>query len=45
MSKYTYTDNQELNVIIRIDEDGVISAIPKNPANSDYQEYLKEMNK
>lgn len=43
MSQYTYTDNQELNVIVRISEDGVISAIPKDPANSDYQAYLKSL--
>ena len=38
-----YTDNVELNVIVRISEDGVISAIPKDPANSDYQAYLKDL--
>jgi hypothetical protein len=37
-----YTDNVELNVIVRISEDGVISAIPKDPANSDYQAYLNK---
>jgi hypothetical protein len=30
------------NVVIkRTDENGVISWIPKDPSNSDYQEYLK----
>jgi hypothetical protein len=31
--------------IIQYEEDGILYSIPKNPANSDYQEYLKEKNK
>jgi hypothetical protein len=30
-----------LGIIHRVDEDGSESWIPKDPANSDYQEYLK----
>ena len=31
--------------IARTNEDGSVSHIPIEPANSDYQAYLKEMNK
>ena len=40
MNQYTYIDNEELNVIVRTDQNGVVSAIPKDLANADYQEYL-----
>ena len=33
----------ETNFIKRINEDGSISYIPLDPANSDYQEYLKSL--
>jgi hypothetical protein len=38
--KYTYELKPELNIVIRTDEDGNVSCIPTDPANSDYQEYL-----
>ena len=38
--KYTYEENTELNVIIRTDENGIVSSVPIDPANSDYQAYL-----
>jgi hypothetical protein len=28
-------------IIVRTDENGIISFIPKDPANSDYQRYLR----
>ena len=36
--KYTYEELE--NVIVRTDENGNISNVPKDPANSDYQAYL-----
>jgi hypothetical protein len=36
----TITDNE---VLVRNNEDGTISYIPLDPANSDYQAYLKEL--
>ena len=36
--KYTYEELE--NVIVRTDENGNVSNIPKDPANSDYQRYL-----
>ena len=41
--KYTYLENTELNVIIRTDENGIVSSVPIEPANSDYQAYLKSL--
>ena len=38
--KYTYEEKTELNVIIRTDENGIVSSVPIDPANSDYQAYL-----
>tara|TARA_Y100000401_G_scaffold88947_1_gene74451 strand:+ start:588 stop:764 length:177 start_codon:yes stop_codon:yes gene_type:complete len=35
------TDDQVINSIKRILDDGTVSSIPKNEANVDYQEYLK----
>ena len=32
-----------MGTIERINEDGSLSYIPINPANSDYQEYLKSL--
>ena len=37
----TTWDNTE--VITRTDENGQVTFIPINPANSDYQEYLKSL--
>ena len=34
------TDGQVINSIKRILDDGTVSSIPKNEANTDYQEYL-----
>ena len=39
--KYTYEEKQELNIVIRTNENGEIACIPTDPANSDYQAYLK----
>ena len=38
-----YELNESSNVVIREDNDGVISAIPIEPANSDYQRYLEHL--
>ena len=38
--KYTYEEKTELNIILRTDENGVVSSVPIDPANSDYQRYL-----
>jgi hypothetical protein len=37
---YTYTENKDFNIIIRVDENGITSSIPLDPANPDYQAYL-----
>jgi len=37
---YTYEEKPELNIVIRISEDGEIACIPMNEGNSDYQRYL-----
>jgi Tfp pilus assembly PilM family ATPase len=37
---YTYEEKPELDVIIRIDENGLVCSIPMDEANADYQEYL-----
>lgn len=36
-----YENNPESNVITMIDENGIVSAIPKDEGNSDYQRYLR----
>jgi hypothetical protein len=36
-----YETNSEWKCVIRHNEDGSISSIPLDPANSDYQRYLK----
>ena len=41
MAIYTVIENIMGNIIQRDNEDGTITYIPTNPANSDYQEYLK----
>ena len=44
--KYTYTENTDefgTKSITRIDENGVEAWIPCDPANSDYQAYLKSL--
>jgi hypothetical protein len=33
----------EFTTIISTDENGLVSSIPIDPANSDYQEYLKSL--
>jgi len=37
-------DNGTLHGIEKIDDNGVISYIPLDPANSDYQRYLRWLN-
>jgi hypothetical protein len=37
------TSDKEI-LIKKIDEDGIVWFIPSDPANSDYQEYLKSLN-
>ena len=42
--EYTYTEktlDNQYSFIERIDKSGIISCIPKDTANADYQEYLK----
>ena len=39
-----YTDAFGDVWIIRFNENGSISYIPEDPANADYQEYLKSLN-
>ena len=39
----TYELKQEHNTVIRIDDNGVLSGIPIDPANSDYQAYLEHL--
>jgi hypothetical protein len=44
--EYTYEEiTSELGgaIIKRTDENGGIAWVPKDPANSDYQEYLKSL--
>ena len=42
MTKYTeYETSSGQTYIIKIDDAGVQSSIPNDPANSDYQAYLK----
>ena len=38
--KYTYELKSELNIVIRTDENGDVTCIPTDLANSDYKEYL-----
>ena len=40
--KMTYKIETELNVIICTDEIGIVSSIPINEANVDYQKYLAD---
>jgi len=41
MSKYdVIIDNNKIENIQRIDENGIVWAIPNDPTNSDYQAYL-----
>ncbi len=37
----TYEIKETSNVVSRTDENGVVSAIPMDEGNSDYQAYLK----
>lgn len=39
--KYTYEVKPELNVVVRIDKNNETASIPIDPANSDYQAYLR----
>jgi hypothetical protein len=42
MTQYTeYETSSGQMFVIRIDDDGIQSSIPNDPANSDYQTYLK----
>ena len=42
MTQYTeYETSSGQTYIIRIDNEGVQSSIPNDPANSDYQRYLR----
>ena len=43
MSKYEKLTSQENTVIVRNNDDGSTSYIPTDPANSDYQEYLAQL--
>jgi hypothetical protein len=38
-----YELNESSNVVIRTDENGVVSAIPIDKGNSDYQAYLASL--
>ena len=38
-----YELNESSNVVIRTDDNGIISAIPMDEGNSDYQAYLKSL--
>ena len=39
----TSISGDEFTTIISTDENGLVSSIPTNSANSDYQEYLKSL--
>ena len=41
--KYTLIENEDGNCIKWEQEDGTISFIPTDPANSDYQAYLESL--
>ena len=41
--KYTYEELIEGYMIKRTDENGEVAYVPKDPANSDYQAYLKSL--
>jgi hypothetical protein len=41
--EYTYIVREENETILRVDAEGNVSNIPKDPANSDYQAYLKSL--
>lgn len=44
MIQYTeYTNPLGGTFILRVDDNGLESHIPKDPANSDYQAYLKSL--
>lgn len=45
MAKYTKTKSivSEQEIIVRDNEDGTITYIPSDLANSDYQRYLKSL--
>jgi hypothetical protein len=44
MCKYTETTSSAgATIIMRVDNEGNISSIPADPANSDYQAYLKSL--
>lgn len=38
---YTYVELEEGFMVKRTDENGEVAYVPKDPANSDYQAYLK----
>jgi hypothetical protein len=41
--KYTEVKGEFNTVIVRENEDGTVTFIPSDPANSDYQQYLKSL--
>jgi hypothetical protein len=43
MTKYEVIESHLGNTIKRDNEDGTTSFIPTDPANSDYQAYLKDL--
>ena len=43
MRKYTEVVTPLGNTIIQYEENGIAYSIPKDPANSDYQAYLKSL--
>ena len=40
MKKYELTTSKLGDNLVMIDENGIVSAVPIDPANSDYQAYL-----
>ena len=41
MKNYTELETPLGNIVITYEENGVLYTIPKDPANSDYQRYLR----
>jgi hypothetical protein len=39
----TYETNEEWLCVVRINDDGTRTSIPLDPANSDYAEYLAQL--
>lgn len=43
MKNYQVVETPSGNTIIQYEENGFLVSIPTDPANSDYQEYLKSL--